>query len=302
MFNFRALQGHSGRNFIRSFIAGQCCNSERILPYSPFWMCVQSSLYHQLWMNIWRFRIQARDKQYSFFPVDSRDKSHKDLDKIDLNVPRRPQYLHNAWKRHQDAVYWVDITGCDSEQDWHSMRLDRMQSSFKEHFQLVVFQKLLDCRLEKSSTKKVYMSPRSPPKISLKHEWTRELGLKVLQQSEGGNCSTTRRRKMFDKPSFSNQPNQLQIQFVIDQCDLISCKMKKTSRSQEINVNTFNEELSSSDRTGRLVETWNSNTLIWKTARVPMLKQTHDRSGRSVATLNTAEVQDSSRVRCAHES
>ena len=28
---------------------------------------------------------------------------------IDLNVPRHAQYLHNAWKRHQDAVYWVDI-------------------------------------------------------------------------------------------------------------------------------------------------------------------------------------------------
>ena len=28
---------------------------------------------------------------------------------IDLNVPRHAQYLHNALKRHQDAVYWVDI-------------------------------------------------------------------------------------------------------------------------------------------------------------------------------------------------
>ena len=37
------------------------------------------------------------------------DKSHKDPDEIDLNVPRCAQYLHNAWKRHQDAVYWVDI-------------------------------------------------------------------------------------------------------------------------------------------------------------------------------------------------
>ena len=37
------------------------------------------------------------------------DKNHKDLDVIDLNVPRRAQYLHKAWKRHQDAVYWVDI-------------------------------------------------------------------------------------------------------------------------------------------------------------------------------------------------
>ena len=44
-----------------------------------------------------------------FPPIDLRDKSHKDLDDIDLNVPRHAQYLHNAWKRHQDAVYWVDI-------------------------------------------------------------------------------------------------------------------------------------------------------------------------------------------------
>ena len=29
--------------------------------------------------------------------------------RLTLNVPRRAQYLRNAWKRHQDAVYWVDI-------------------------------------------------------------------------------------------------------------------------------------------------------------------------------------------------
>ena len=41
--------------------------------------------------------------------IDPLDKSHKDLDVIDLSVPRHAQYLHNAWKRHQEAVYWVDI-------------------------------------------------------------------------------------------------------------------------------------------------------------------------------------------------
>ena len=40
-------------------------------------------------------------------PIDPRDKEHKDPEKIDLNVPRRPQY--HAWKKHQDAVYWVDV-------------------------------------------------------------------------------------------------------------------------------------------------------------------------------------------------
>ena len=44
-----------------------------------------------------------------FLPIDPRDKGHKDPEKIDLNVPRRAQYLHSACKKHQDAVYWVDI-------------------------------------------------------------------------------------------------------------------------------------------------------------------------------------------------
>ena len=44
-----------------------------------------------------------------FLPVDPMDNSQKYPKVIDLNVPRRAQYLHNAWKKHQDAVYWVDI-------------------------------------------------------------------------------------------------------------------------------------------------------------------------------------------------
>ena len=37
------------------------------------------------------------------------DKNHKDPDTIDFNEPRHAQYMHKAWKRHQNAVYWVDI-------------------------------------------------------------------------------------------------------------------------------------------------------------------------------------------------
>ena len=44
-----------------------------------------------------------------FLPIDPRDKGHQDLAKIDFPVPRRTRYLHSAWKKHQDAVIWVDI-------------------------------------------------------------------------------------------------------------------------------------------------------------------------------------------------
>ena len=66
-----------------------------------------------------------------FLPVDPGDKSHKDPDEIDLNVPRHAQYLHNAWKRHQDAVR--DRSG----------RLDDMQdernTSFSQEINVISF-------------------------------------------------------------------------------------------------------------------------------------------------------------------
>ena len=44
-----------------------------------------------------------------FLPIDPRDKGHQDPATIDFNKPRRAQYMHSAWKKHQDAVFWVDI-------------------------------------------------------------------------------------------------------------------------------------------------------------------------------------------------
>ena len=93
------------------------------------------------------------------------------------------------------------------------------------------------------------MPPRPPPKISLKHEWTRKLGSKVVRQPQG-KLLDNQKEKLLDKQKFSNQPNPLPIQFVTRPCDLLRCKIKKP---QKINVDSFNEELSFSDRTGRPV-------------------------------------------------
>ena len=69
---------------------------------------------------------------------------------------------------------------------------------------------------------------------------------------------------------------------------------RNTSRSQEINVNSFNEELSSSDRTGRLVETEVNQTRSSEDSKSLNVEQTHDRTGRLVT--DTAAVQDDSQV------
>ena len=70
------------------------------------------------------------------------------------------------------------------------------------------------------------MSPRSPPKISLRHEWTKELGSKVVQQSEG---EVVRQTKFFQ----TTQPTPNPIR---DRSGRLG-NMKdgrNTSRSQEI--------------------------------------------------------------------
>ena len=51
----------------------------------------------------------SRRQTVFFLPVDPRDESHRDPEYIDFSVPRLARYMHSAWKRHQDAVFWVDI-------------------------------------------------------------------------------------------------------------------------------------------------------------------------------------------------
>ena len=53
-----------------SFIAGQCCDSERILPtYLPYWMCFLIFILSSTMDWYLEVKIQARDRQYSFCPL-----------------------------------------------------------------------------------------------------------------------------------------------------------------------------------------------------------------------------------------
>ena len=106
---FRALQGHSGRNLIDPSLQDN--------------VIIQRGFFHHIYHIGYAFNLhsiinnglipggQNSSKRHTvfFLPIDPRDKEHEDPEQIDLNVPRRAQYLHNAWKKHHDAVYWVDF-------------------------------------------------------------------------------------------------------------------------------------------------------------------------------------------------
>ena len=105
----RALQGHSGRNLIDPLLQDN--------------VIIQRGLFHHIYHIGCAFNLHSiinnglilggkdsSNRQTVFcLPIDPRDREHQDPEHIDLNVPRLAQYLHSAWKKHQDAVYRVDI-------------------------------------------------------------------------------------------------------------------------------------------------------------------------------------------------
>ena len=106
---FRDLQGHTGSNLIDPLLQDS--------------VKIQSGLFQQIYHVGCAFnlhfiinngmipggQISSNRHTVIFLPIDPRDKGHQDPATIDFNKPRRAQYMHSAWKKHQDAVFWVDI-------------------------------------------------------------------------------------------------------------------------------------------------------------------------------------------------
>ena len=208
-----------------------------------------------------------------FLPIYPRDKGYQDPAKIDLTVPRRAQYLQCAWKKHQDAVLWVDI----------NLAIRKGLTFYQTRSNAIILQgtlpaccspKVVRLKTGEVSYDKVYMSPRPPPKISLNHEWKREKGSEVARQPEG---EVARQAKFFQP----TQPTPNPIRDRPGRPDDIQ-DGRSPSRSQEINVISFCEELSSSDRTGRLVETEVIQTRSSEDSKSLNVEQTHDRTRRRV--------------------
>ena len=127
------------------------------------------------------------------------NKEHKDPYEIDLDAPRLAHYMHKAWKKHQNTVYWVDI----------SLALKKGLKFYQTRSNAIILHETLPAycipkvvRLEtgEAQYEKVYASLRPDPKISLKHDWMKELGSEVVRQPEGEVAQQS-------KSSQSSQPN-----------------------------------------------------------------------------------------------
>ena len=241
----RALQGHSGDSIIDLAMQDHVLIAPGVFPYiyhvgSNF--NISSILSNGL---IPGGQELSRRQSVFFLPVDPRDENHRDPENIDYFVPRRARYVQNTWKRHQDTVFWIDIDlGIIKEK----LKFYQTRSN------AIILQGVLppSCivraeRLKGGEQlyKRQYLSPRPPPKISLRHDlnWTRgndDLGStvehrpvgKLVQQSLGETVQFGS-----SKPTQSPKTNE---------------DRSGKPVAQEI-VGVLQEEPSSSDRTGKPV-------------------------------------------------
>ena len=173
---FRALQGHSGSNLIDLTLQDNVLIGPGIFPYIHHVGCA-FNLYSIISNGLVPGGQSLSRRQTVFFlPVDPRNESHRDPEYIDFSVPRLARYMHKAWKRHQDAVFWVDIDlGIKEGLVFYQTRSNAiiLQGTLPAHC-IVKVERL---KTGEKLYERQYLSPRPQPKISLKHDlnWTKEM-------------------------------------------------------------------------------------------------------------------------------
>ena len=257
----RALQGHSGDSIIDLAMQDHVLVIPGIFPY-VYHVGSNFNIPSILSNGLIPGGLELSGRQSVFFlPIDPRDEKHQDPENIDYSVPRRARYMQHAWKRHKDTVFWIDID--------HGIIKEGLKF-YQTKSNAIILQGVLppSCivraeRLKGGEPlyKRQYLSPRPPPKISLRHDlnWTRgndDLGStvehrpvgKIVQQSLGETVHFGS-----SKPTQTPKTNR-------------DCSGKPVA--QEIVVGVLQEEPSSSDRPGRLV------------SREEQHVQNHDSSGK----------------------
>ena len=151
----------------------------------------------------------------------------------------------------------------------------------------------------------MYASPRLPPKISLKHDWKRELGSEDVQQPEGSQPTQPNPNPDHDRTEQPVVGTDRSGQPVVGTNPRIELSGRKTSRSEEIETRSFHEEAVKHDRTGRpVVETGVTHTRSSDDSKSFNVEDeaAHDRTGQPVASCHTNNVPDGSQTSSSHES
>ena len=273
----RALQGHSGDSLVDLASQDNVLIEPGIFPY--IYHVGSNFNLHSIINNGLVPGGQDLSKRQSvfFLPIDPRNEDHKDPEYIDYSVPRLARYVQNNWKRHQDTVFWIDIDlGIIKE----GLKFYQTRSN------AIILQGVLppSCIVRAERLKngeklyeRQYLSPRPPPKISLKHDLNLSKGNDQGSTVEHRTVGKLVQQSLGETLHFgSSKPTQLP--------KPIEDRTVKPV-TQEI-VGKLQEELCSSDRSGQPDREENKHVL-----------QNHDRSGQPDGEESLHKVQEDNHLK-----
>ena len=208
----RALQGHSGRSLIDPSLQDNVIIPDGFFKYIHHVGCA-INLHSIVNSGLIPGGQNLSNRQTVFFlPVDPMDKEHKDPDVIDLSVPRRAQYLHKAWKRHQDSVYGVDI----------NLAIEKGLKFYQTRSNAIILHETLPAYCIPKAGRMETGVVIYEKVICVTSTYSKDFLETWLDERFGfRSCSTTRRRCWATSKKFPNQANQIQTQIMIERWNLL---------------------------------------------------------------------------------
>ena len=138
--------------------------------------------------------------------------------------------MHKAWKRHQDAENWVDINLALKK----GLKFYQTRSNaiiLHETLPAYCIPKAIMMETGQIIYDKVYASPQPPPKISLKHDWMKELGSEVVGDGKDSQQTQPKTKNQIvrtGRPVSTEPPSRSSVQEIAKR-SLIGCESTNVS-------------------------------------------------------------------------
>ena len=237
---FRALQGHSGRNLIDPSLQDNAVVPDGFFKYIYHDGCAINSIYIPSSIRDWyrEDKIRATYRQYSSVCGYYGEKNTQILTRSIWE----PRVLHSTCTKHGRNIKTRCIGSTSIllwRKDWSSIRHDRTPSFFVKHSQLIVSRQLFGWNLKKKYTNK-YMCHLG---IFQRFLWNM-IGWRNWVQ------------KLLDNQKAPNQPNQTQIQIMIERRDPLSAQRERPVLSKSIHVALVKARTQFEKMTQITIERW----------------------------------------------
>ena len=215
-------------------------------------MCNQFAFHHQFRIDTGKLKNLSNRQTVFFLPVDPMEKNHKDRDVIDLSVPRHAQHMHKAWKRHQNAVYCVDI----------NLALRKRLKFYQTRSNAIILHETLpaycipkDVRMETGShTRESIHVTSASSKDLLETRLEKRIWVQIMLNDQKDKLYQPIPNPSRDRMGQPVVRTDGTVQPVVETNTRTAQDGRQTSGSQEIDTRSFHEEAVRNHGTGQSVE------------------------------------------------